>query len=145
MLSIILYTTTSDSREVTKTLSNAITLNGTLKEDTDLLNPVILVESSSVITSNYVYISTFGRYYYIRDIEVVNNKLWRLTLKVDVLMSYAAEIKNNSAVIARQQNLFNLYLNDPNFTVYNPVNTVTQTFPNGFTNTASRFLVVTGG
>ena len=44
---------------------------------------------------NYVYIPDFGRYYFVTDIEIKNNGLFRISLKEDVLMSYKDILTNN--------------------------------------------------
>lgn len=56
-----------------------------------------------VLSANYVYIPDFNRYYFINDITSVRQNLWRLSLHVDVLMSYKKEIQNNYAFVSRNE------------------------------------------
>lgn len=56
-----------------------------------------------VLSANYVYIPDFNRYYFINDITSVRQNLWRLSLHVDVLMSYQKEIKNTNAFVSRNE------------------------------------------
>ena len=56
-----------------------------------------------VLSANYVYIPDFNRYYFINDITSVRQNLWRLSLHVDVLMSYKKEINNTYAFISRNE------------------------------------------
>ena len=65
-----------------------------------------------VLSANYIYIPDFNRYYFINDITSVRQNLWRLSLHVDVLMSYKKEISNTYAVVGRNQYVFNDYLLD---------------------------------
>jgi len=65
-----------------------------------------------------MYIAEFERYYFIDDIVSVNNNKWEVSGHVDVLETYKTGILANSAVIRRQTNIFNTYLNDPEWKVY---------------------------
>ena len=58
---------------------------------------------NNVLSSNYVYIPDFNRYYFINDITSVRQNLWRLSLHVDVLMSYKKEINNTNAFVSRNE------------------------------------------
>ena len=71
------------------------TIEVPLKQDTDRLNPNILIYSDlSLEIMNYCYIDEFNRYYFIDKIEQVRNNLYRIRCKVDVLESYKIEILN---------------------------------------------------
>lgn len=66
-----------------------------LKQDTNRLNPTILIYSDlSLEIMNYCYIDEFNRYYFIDKIEQVRKNLYRIHCKVDVLESYKLEILN---------------------------------------------------
>ena len=56
-----------------------------------------------VLSANYVYIPDFNRYYDINDMTSVRQNLWRLSLHVDVLMSYKKEINNTNAFVSRNE------------------------------------------
>lgn len=64
---------------------------------------------------NYVYIPKLNRYYYVTDIQFMNNKFTRLNLQEDVLMSWADLIKQQKAFIERCANSgqYDLYIDDP--------------------------------
>lgn len=120
MLNIQLMNNSSPVEKIGKTLSAGSTYSCVLKDDTSVLDPVIILQTSDNIFSyNYMYISDFGRYYYIKDIKSLNNNRWEVTAHVDVLETYKLQILNNDAVIKRQAKLFNLYLDDPEFKAYN--------------------------
>lgn len=87
-------------------------LTAHFKEDTNILNPVLEVAYNASYTSaNYIYIPSLNRYYYITDIKTGMQRMY-LTCEVDVLMSYKSSIKNMRCIVERQQNNFNVYLND---------------------------------
>ena len=45
-------------------------------------------------------------------VSVVGYNLWRLTLDVDVLGTYAAGIRNSLAIVKRSEDRINYYIND---------------------------------
>lgn len=135
---------TSEKNKLDKTLTDEVQYTGTLKESTSILNPVILVQAESV-SGNYARIPDFGRYYFITDIISVRTGLWEVHMAVDVLTTYAASIKEQTAVIERQENKYNLWLNDPEFTIYNYGNVRTLQWPNGFNDNQEFILAVAGG
>lgn len=112
----------SPAEKIGKQLDAGTELTGaSLKDETSILKPVVRIRStdSGITTYNYMYISEFGRYYFIDDIVSINNGLWEISGHVDVLETYKNNILAQSAVIRRQQNKYNLYLNDPDFMTYN--------------------------
>ena len=112
-MTLTLYKNNSEQNAVTKSLTQVQTLTGTLRNGTSIIDPVILVSDVSDISGvNYCKINEFNRYYFINNIKSVNNNLWELSCHVDVLQSYADEIRAQSGIVERQENYFNLYLND---------------------------------
>lgn len=111
-------------------------LQGTLRDNCSVINPVIKIEAFNnfdLTQCNYAYIPEFGRYYYINNITLTE-KLFEISMHVDVLMSYRDEIRDNNAIVSRQENKYNLYLQDGVFkTEAFPHMQITQ-FPGGFTN-----------
>lgn len=105
---------------------------GTLRDGSSLLDPVILVEANDPgfhsNLYNYCYVEKFGRYYYITDIISVNYKLWEIHCHVDVLMSYSEFIKEQTAIVARQENKYNMYLDDGVFMTYQNPKIQTKVF-----------------
>lgn len=117
------YINTSATNVVNKTLQlQTPDLVGTLRAGCSLIDPVIIVQASSpgfhANKSNYIYVEEFGRYYYITNIVSTYNKLWELHCHVDVLMSFADAIKEQTAVVARQEATYNLMLDDGFFMCY---------------------------
>jgi hypothetical protein len=111
--SIILYKNTSDSNVVDKTITNALLLYGDLKQSTSIIDPILLIEyKANLFDYNYVYIKEFKRYYFINDIISIRNNLWQLNCTVDTLMSFKTDILNLNCLIARNQYVFNAYIND---------------------------------
>lgn len=146
--SILLQSNKSDDRCFTKTVTTLATLTGTLKQSTSIIDPVLIVESSAtniMSNVNYVTISEFERSYFVKGVKSVKQNLWEITCHVDVLSSFASEIKSNTAIVKRQESKWNLYLNDDSIRCYQNPTIVTRQFPNGFLpNSPSYILLVAG-
>lgn len=111
---IILQRNNSPITKMGKSVTTIRTLTGTLRNETEILNPEILIEAtqSDLKTANYLTISEFGRNYFIEEFESVRTNLYLIKCHVDVLDSFIDQIKTNTAVVLRQENNFNLLLND---------------------------------
>lgn len=142
--SIVFQRNGSPKNKIGKSLTTVTTLTGTLRHEADIINPTILVESSSVITANYMTISEFNRSYFITDIRSIRNNIWEVSGHVDVLESFASEIRTNTVIVGSQQNDWNLYLDDGTFKAQvNPI-IVLKAFPNAF-DTIQYVLAMAGG
>ena len=146
-LTVNLYKNESPVEKIGKTLSDSITVSDVvLKKDTSVLKPVLLTnDARDVYEYNYMYIQEFGRYYFIDDIVSVNNNLWEISAHVDVLETYKAAILSNQAVIRRQTNKFNTYLNDPEWKVYADENVVAYKFTQTGLNKSMNFVLAVAG
>lgn len=131
---IELQTNLSEKTSLDKQLSTVLQISGTLREGTSIIDPVITIEGDmvSLIGVNYMTIPIFGRSYFIQNMRVLVNGLIEINAHCDVLSSFKSQIRSNTAIVRRQENNWNLYLNDGTFKVYqNPV-VLTKPFPNGF-------------
>lgn len=133
-MTLKLYTNTSDNNVMDKSLTQkGSNITGTLREDCSIIDPVIALENISTYLTdiNYAYISEFDRYYYINNI-ICKGKLFELHMHVDVLMSFRSQIRTNNAVIARQEDVYNLYLQDGVMKTYADPHIEVRQFPSGF-------------
>lgn len=128
-----------------KTFAIISTLSGTLKDKTSIVDPVILIEGNiaSFVNCNYIHIPIFSRYYFITNIQSVRNGLFELSAHVDVLNSFKDDIRGNTAIIAKQENEWNLYINDGSLKIYQNPLVQTKKFPYGF-DTYEYLLAVAG-
>ena len=112
-MTIILYRNLSEANALSKVLVNSFTITGTLREASSVINPTFTIESSSNLSKyNNCEIPEFNRKYFINDIVVGPNNMWTFATHVDVLSTYASDIRKQTAVLARQEWEYNLYLND---------------------------------
>lgn len=145
-MTIKLYNNLSDKIVVDKNITqNGSDVTGTLRENCSIIDPVIKMSAigTYLLTSNYAYITEFGRYYYITNIVCVGD-LFEVHMHVDVLMSFKGDIRNNSAVISRQEKAYNLYLQDGVFKTYSQPHMQIIQFPSGFTDFEFIFSVAGG-
>lgn len=146
MLNINFYKTNSPKNKIGKALTSVGTYSCALKENTSVLTPrIILQTSDNIYTANYLEISAFNRKYFIDDIVSAGNNRWEVSAHVDVLETYKSQILNNRAVISRQQNLYNLYLNDPDFRTYNNDRIQTVAFSGSDFDKALSYVLVVNG
>lgn len=143
---ITLYKTKSENNRVNKAIREPLALEGTLKEECDVLNPVITFELDDPTVYNYVYIEEFHRYYFIVNIDNIRNNIWRLSLKCDVLFTYRSGIKKLSAVIDKQEGTgyTTEYYNDGSFKVREDNFIEVHNYDNGF-NDEGEFILLTAG
>ena len=142
---VIIQRNESETIRFDKTLVTLLTLTGTLKAETSITNPVIIIEAdlATLKNANYLTVESFGRSYFINDITSYRNNLVEISCHVDVLSSFKSQIRANKGIVFRQENDWNLYLNDGVLEVYqNPIVT-THEFPNGF-NGESYILALAG-
>ena len=132
---IVLQRNNSEQNKLTKEITDIITVSGELKTETSIIDPVIMIECdlASVTGCNYMSIPAFGRSYFVNNIRSIRSGLVEFSCHVDVLSSFASEIRGNTAIVRKQENNWNLYLNDGSFKVYQNPNVLTKAFPSGFT------------
>lgn len=136
-------TTSSEKRALTKSVSSVVSATGTLRNESSVINPSILVQASAgtLAGCNYMEIGEFGRKYFITDVVAVSDKLSMVSGHCDVLSTYATQIRQNQAILSRSANNWNLYLNDGSFKVTNKTRVSCQKFPVSFTKQSSIIMV----
>lgn len=134
MFDIVLMNNTEELNKITKSPVTVRTLTGTLREETDIVDPQILIQFDGTLTDcNYMYIQALSRYYFITKIESVRTNLWRIYAHCDVLKTYSTGILNTKAVVARSENRYNLFLNDSMYKATSNPRLQIANFPQKFT------------
>ena len=123
----------SDNNVVNKQLTSVINLTGTLRNESEVVNPTILMEIDDPNKFNYLYIAAFKRYYYITDRNSVRNGLVEVSAHCDVLMTYKAQFLTLPAVISRNTHDYNVYLPDDQFSAMAYERVQVKKFPNSLT------------
>lgn len=134
-MTIVLYQNLSEYNALDKNLTELISLSGTLREQSSIIDPVINISDidNYIGSANYAYIPEFNRYYFITNIDSIRENLWRLSFHVDVLYTYREQIRENSAIIERNENEYDLKLNDGLFQTQQNPRIAQFPFPSGFT------------
>lgn len=141
------YKNNSAANVVDKQLEeNTPALTGNLRAASSIIDPVILIEAElTSFQSNYIYIADFGRYYYITNIISKQTNLWEIHCHVDVLMSFKDEIRQQKAIVARQEAQYNLMLDDGVFMCYQNPKIQTKLFSNATPFETQEFVLVVAG
>ena len=111
---ITFYQNQSAPNVIPKVKTKKFDKTGTLKNNTSITNPTILLQLSdydNVRQTNYCFIPDFNRYFYIDDIRIVN-ALVEVSMSCDVLETYKEDILNSTQLVARQENKKNLSIID---------------------------------
>lgn len=148
MLTIVLKRNLSPVNKLTKDFDNTIAeFEVALKENTDIFRPTFILQTIDPIWHfNYIDGSSFsGRQYFITDVRSIGFNRYEIDARTDVLSTWATQIKQNTAVISRQEKLYNLYLDDPYFHVYNYERIQTLKFPANDFMKSLQYVLVTNG
>lgn len=131
-----LQTNASEENKLDKDITDIIDLEGVLRDASSIMRPSILVELASIPTNcNYMTITEFGRKYFVTDIVAVRDGIYQISGRVDVLSSFASQIRACKGIIKRSENNWNTYINDGTFKTYQVPQTVCKEFTTGFATT----------
>lgn len=108
-MKILLYNTSSANNVINKILTNEKEYDIKLKSNTNINNPIILLNSPDYIQSNYAYIEKFNKYYFIDHIEVYPNRIYEITLHCDVLETFKNELLQCEGFVSQQTNINSYY------------------------------------
>lgn len=146
MITVNFYTNTSDRRVAAKVTTLLWSKSCLLKEETDILNPVLIVNGDvgDFDVCNYLEIPKFNRKYFITGVVALSGGRVAVTASVDILSSAIGYLQDRQAVIGRNENSFNLYLADGTFKTYANDSVITKEFSGGFS-TPSYVLILSGG
>lgn len=135
MSTIKLYKNLSDPREVSKQIVSEAVYNFTPRGPFSATGGVARIQSETNLSEyNYAYIEDFGRYYFITSITAERADLWSFTLRTDVLMTYADDIRALTGTVDRQEHLRNGYLQDAQYQAKQYRQITTKAFPNSMNN-----------
>lgn len=145
-MTITLYNNSSEPNKISKHLTPVSTaLSGSLRNESEMVNPVVLIEGniSSLQNANYARIESFGRYYYITEMNSVRNNIVELHLHTDVLMSF--NISAVSGVVIEAENIGSNYLRGRQFVRLVKSKTDILPFSGGLLDSGEYILITAGG
>lgn len=100
---VTFYTLSKRDNSTKRPSGNGTTYECVLKHSSGILSPSISLNlglTNNPSRFNYVYIETFGRYYFIKE-WLFEDRLWTANLEVDVLATYKEEIGNTNLYVLR--------------------------------------------
>ena len=102
-------TTTDDNRKVSKSFTvNKSNVACNIYDSCDLYNPTLIIKSNNVISSNYLYIPNFNRYYFIVNKNLDKAGITIINCECDVLMSFKSSILSSTQMIIRSADITNV-------------------------------------
>lgn len=129
------YSFSKKSNSTKQPTGTGTSYNIELCEDVSILTPRIILKGANLSDYmggfNYAYISTFGRYYFIRDIMYnAQEGFWHMSLEVDVLATLKTSILGTTQFVERSASHYDLDMID---SLYPTKATPTKTYSGAVT------------
>lgn len=103
-MDITVYNMYEDKRNLLKNPLNGVTLSCNFYDSSNIITPKFLIEYNPVVfQKNYCYVPTFGRYYFINNIEIDAGERIILNCSVDVLNTYKTNILALDVTVTRNE------------------------------------------
>lgn len=145
-MNIQLCSNTSEKNKINKTITTGITLSGSLRNESNVVNPSIIINIDNPTIYNYAYIPEFNRYYFITNYISLRTGMWQINLKSDVLMSFKDSILSSEVLINKTEATGkNNYLSGSNWVNNCKTKTDILTFPYGLLDDGKYILITAGG
>lgn len=108
MITVDFLSCTDDNRKINKSYSILYSnVNCDVFSECDLYNPSLIVDSNIAISSNYIYIHNFNRYYFITNKNFDKGGKCTVECECDVLMSFKNDILSSVQLVVRSEDLSN--------------------------------------
>ena len=145
-MKIQLCRNTSEKNKINKNITSGITLSGSLRNESNVVNPSIIINIDNPTIYNYAYIPEFNRYYFITNYISLRTGMWQINLKSDVLMSFKDSILSSEVLINKTEITGkNNYLSGSNWVNNCKTKTDILTFPHGLLDDGKYILITAGG
>ena len=139
-MQVTLYANFAKLTNSTKRPGSAIetlAVEGTLKETTSMLDPVILIDFASAVEAptkwTYAYIYAFDTFYFVND-WVWEPPYWAAQLGTDPLATYRTEILSSYQYVERSASNYDTTVPDTTYPTINKTSVVTNTWSEGPSN-----------
>ena len=150
-MTLTFYNNQSENNAINKILNLITTVTGVEPYDNeDIDNPSFIIGTSTLSNmgnSNYVYIESWARYYYIQERTTLPDGMILITLAIDVLMSFKDAILNMVAIVDKIQNpqLANKFFNDGSYVNQEGRFNEIKLFSKGFLDNPVNIIITAGG
>ena len=149
-MTIKLYKYNGDNRKVDKDLNIVQTIsNANVITSMNIIDPVIVLDMDmsfdAIRSFNYIYIADLKRYYYVTNIEILENGFLKVNCHIDVLKTYASDILNSTQYIKRQEHKCSFQLADSEYNIKANRNLTIKNFGNEIIQPNEYFILTTFG
>lgn len=145
-MQIVLMINNSEKNKINKSISAVTTLEGSIKEPSSIIDPIITLQINNPVNFNYVYIPTFNRYYFVTNVTVVHSNIMKVSMHVDVLSSFKNQILTTPVLLSDSQvTQADKYLPGPVWRTKVKELTDIKVFPSGLSESGQFILITAGG
>ena len=135
-MNVILYNNKSDKRQLVKNISEIKTISATAKGDINIISPTLIIHNTDMTNINYCYITELKRYYFLTNYTYITGQRIELHCNVDVLMSYADDIKRLKVNVLRYEKIQPSYITDSRIPLFSSTKQRVIEFPDNIFNLA---------
>lgn len=140
-----LFINSSEINALDKNLETVYHCQLSLKGEVDIERPVIYIENPGTDISNINYMIIEDRWYFAHAERLTGGARWRITGNTDPLATFRGAIRQQTAIIKRNQSNYNRYLQDDKVKLNSYESVKTLLFPSGFSKTMQYYLITIGG
>ena len=148
-MTIILYKSPGERNLLKRKMTVVKTMSTVeLTAPVNVETPDILIDrDDSIIGFDYAKIETFGRYYFLNSLEIVNGNQFLLHLESDPLMSFQSGILSSPCIAKRSSSNVNPELEDSEAAFKTIPTKINRKLSPGFTPTATGgcYILTLGG
>ena len=147
IMNVEIYKNLSENSVIGKTKTLVYQTPCEIKGESSIINPVLILQyNEQLFSSNYVYIPSWSRYYFIDDVRVLTGGRVEISLSVDVLESFKDAILELNVILSdTEQTGLNRYLPSESFVVNCKHKTDIVNFSNGLLDNGEYILITAGG
>ena len=135
-MNVILYNNKSDKRQLVKNITEIKTLVAIAKGDINIISPMLIIQNTDMTDINYCYITELKRYYFLTNYTYITGQRIELHCNVDVLMSYADDIKRLKVNVLRYEKIQPTYITDSRIPLFSSTKQRVIEFPDNIFNLA---------
>ena len=136
-MNVMLYNNKSDKRQLVKNIAEIKTISATAKGDINIISPTLIIQNTDMTNINYCYISELKRYYFLTNYTYITGQRIELHCNVDVLMSYADDIKKLKVNVLRYEKIQPSYITDSRIPLFSSTKQRVIEFPDNIFNLAN--------
>lgn len=104
-MNLTLWKTEDGDNVINKSIFDGYTISISLKRDTNLTNPEFLLASVDGVNFNdynYCHLDVVNKFYFIRSLEKLGNRITKIICECDYLETYKDDILTSNAVFRKQ-------------------------------------------